>query len=165
MSLLVFLLTGLSTSSFFLNEYLAKKITKNEHSATQLNFALEQENLTALSFAWKKTSIHSEQWLKLAKTLAKTQGEAAYQLALYYQNNYQDRQEKATFWFKAAIRLNFHKASIALAQFYFQQENFAKASQVLAALPVDIVEGLNIKSQALKAEISINQGQIEQVSL
>jgi len=157
--LLIFLLTGLSTSSFFLSEYLTNIIAKNEHSKTQLNFALEQENLAALSFAWKKTPFHSGQWLKLAKTLAKTQGEAAYQLAVYYQ----DKPEQAVFWYESAIRLNYLKASTALAQHYFQQDNLIKAAEVLAILPIDRLEELNIESVVLNVNIAINFGRVTEV--
>ena len=159
MSLLVFLLTGLSTSSFFLSEYLTKTIAKNEHSTAQLDFAIEQENLTALSFAWKQTPFHSEHWLKLAKTLAKTQGAVAYQLALYYQK----KPEQAVFWYKSAIRLNSLEASTALAQHYFQQGKLIKAAEVLAKLSRDHFEELNVDSIVLKANIAINQGRVADV--
>lgn len=156
MSLLVFLLTGLSTSSFFLTEYLTKIINEDEFSITQLNFALEQENISALSLAWKKTQFHSEQWLMLATKLAKTQGEAAYQLAIYYQN----KPVKAVFWYKSAIRLNYLDASISLAQHYFQHDNLEKAAEVLAALPVSRPQKLDNKANILKVNIAINQGKI-----
>lgn len=159
MSLSVVLLTGLSTSSFFLSDYLTKTITKNEHSTTQLNFALEQENLAALSFAWKKALKHGEQWLKWAKILAKTQGESAYQIALYYQ----EQPEQAIFWFKSAIRLNYLKASTALAQLYFEQGKLNKATAVLAALPTDMLEELSVESIILNVNIAINQGNIADI--
>ena len=48
MSLSIFLLTGLSTSSFFLPDFLTHIIEKNEYTASQLTFALAQGNDTAL---------------------------------------------------------------------------------------------------------------------
>lgn len=158
-SLLVFLLTGLSTSSFFLSNYLTKIITKNEHDTRQLNFAIEQENLAALKFAWEKSSLHDEQWLKLAKIIAKTQGQAAYQLGDYYQ----DKPAKAIFWYKSAIRLNYLAASTALAQLYFQQGKLIKAAAVLDVLPVEIFERLSVEAIVLKVNIAINQGEIADV--
>ena len=103
MSLSIFLLTGISTSSFFLNKYLTQVIVKNEHSANQLSFAIKQKNLAALSFVWKESTLYSQQWLTLGKELAKTQGDAAYQLAQYYQNRKEP--QHAIFWYKNAIRL------------------------------------------------------------
>ncbi len=156
MSLLVFLLIGLSTSSFFLNEYLTKRIIENEHSITQLNFAIEQENLTALNFAWKKAPLYSEQWLTLAKMLAKREGEAAYQLALYYHF----KSKQAVFWYKSAIRLNYLKASTGLAQLYFQQGELIKAAEVLDSLPIELFEKLSDEAIIIKVKIAINLGEI-----
>lgn len=173
MSLLVLLLTGLSTSSFFLSHYLTKIITKNEHSTAQLNFALAQNNLAALSFAWKNTQPHSKRWFKLAKKLAKTQGEAAYQLALYYQSQSTLKfksepksellLEKEIFWYQNAIRLHYAKASIALAQLYFQQENLKKSAEVLAALPTSLLENINSEAIIINVNIAIAQGKIVEV--
>jgi len=159
MSLSIILLTGLSTSSFFLSDYLTKRIIKNKHNTAQLSFAIEQENIVALRFAWEKTLKHSEQWLKLAKALAKTQGDAAYQLAVHYKN----KPKQAIFWFKSAIRLNSQNASIALSQLYFHQGDLAEASKVLAALPTDIVEALHMKSLVLKVRIATAQGNVADV--
>ena len=160
MSLLVFLLTGLSTSSFFLSEYLTNTIAKNEHSEAQLSFALAQENLTALNFALKQTPFHSEQWLKLAKKLAKTQGYAAYQLAVFYQYI----PKKAVFWYKSASRLGYHQASIALAQHYFQQGKLIQAAEILATLPIDTLEEVKVAAIVLNVNIAINQGRIADVN-
>jgi len=159
MSLLVFLLVGLSASSFFLSDYLTKRITKNEHSTSQLNFAITHENLAALSFAWRETQPHSERWLNLATKLAKTEGEVAYQLALYYQ----EKPKQAIFWYKTSIRLNYLKASTALAQLYFQQGKLIKAAQVLAPLPGESLEELNVESIVLKVKIAISQGKVDDV--
>lgn len=159
MSLLVFLLTGLSTSSFLLGEYLTKIINNKQHSVAQLNFALAQENIAALSFAWKNSIVHSEQWLILAKQLAKTQGEAAYQLANYYQNH----PTQAVFWYKSAIRLSYFDASISLAQHYFQQEKLDKAIEILAALPMSLSQKLASEVIILKTNIAINQGKLTEI--
>ena len=159
MGLSMFLLTGLSTSSFFLGNYLTRTINNKSHSVAQLNFALKQKNVAALRFAWRKSQLHSEQWLALTKTLAKTQGDAAFQLAIYYQK----KPTQAVFWYKHAIRLNYLEASIALAKVYFQQENIAEASEVLAALPIKLPERLTIPLNLLKVNIAINQGKVNEV--
>lgn len=134
MSLCLFLITGLSTSSFFLPEYLTKLIIKNEHNEFQLNFAIAQKNIAALNFALKHTKFHSELWLTLAKALAKTQGDVAYQLALYYQKT----PTKNVFWLKHASTLGYHQATLALAQHYFELNEIIKASEIVATIPTII---------------------------
>jgi len=46
MSLSIFLLTGISTSSFFLNKYLTQVILKKEHSVSQLSFAINHNKIS-----------------------------------------------------------------------------------------------------------------------
>jgi len=162
-SLLIFLLIGLSTSSFFLNDYLTKTINKNKHNLAQLNFALEHNNLAALRFAWENSQFHSKQWLNLAKKLAKTQGKVAYQLANYYQDKLEPEPEQVIFWYKSAIRLKYFPASITLAQHYFEQEQLDKAAKILAALPAELSEKLSIEANILKVNIAINQGKLAEV--
>jgi len=162
-SLLVFLLTGLSTSSFFLNEHLTSVISKKEHSNIQLAFAIDQKNVTALRFAWEKVQPQSKKWLKLTKELAKTQGDAAYQLALYYQAEFKIKPKQAIFWYKSAIRLNYLEASTGLALLYFQQGNLIKAAEVLDALPVELFEKLSDEAIILKVNIAINQGEMSDI--
>lgn len=159
MSLSIFLLTGLSTSSFFLEHHLTKLISKNKHNVTQLNFALQRQNVAALRFAWERALFHSEQWYAQSVALAKTQGDVAYQLAIYYQ----EKPTQAIFWYKNAIRLNYLSASIGLAQLYFQQKKLTEATEILAALPVELSERLNIKANILKINIAINQGNASDV--
>mgnify|MGYP002700306884 CR=1 FL=1 len=159
MSLSVFLLTGLPTSSFFLSKYLTQLINENEHNDTQLAFAIEKENLTALNFAWKNSKLHDVQWLKFAKTLAKSQGEAAFQLAIYYQSN----PTNAIFWYKSAIRLHYPEASTALALLYFQQGNLVTASEILDALSIESLDKLSDEAIILKVNIAINQGRVADV--
>lgn len=163
MSLFIFLLTGLSTSSFFLSDYLTKIMAKNEYSEAQLNFAIEHENLTALNQALKHTELHSTQWLTLARILAKTQGEAAFQLAIYYKK----KPKKNIFWFKQASRLGFHQATLALAQHFFDQNDFVSAENALLAFPTNNlsittkVHGkLQTKLLILKLNLAISQGQV-----
>jgi TPR repeat protein len=155
-SLLVFPFIGLSTSSFFLSEYLAQKISANEYNKAQLSFALKQENTEALTLAWNKTPHHSFQWQKIAKILAKSQGNPAYQLAVFHHDNL----DKAIFWYKTSIRHEYFKASIALAQLYFQQDKLIEAKDVLEALPKKLSQTLAVDSIVLKTNIALNQGRV-----
>lgn len=156
MGLLLFLLTGLSTSSFFLGQYLTKTIKKNEHSNAQLNYALEHNNVAALQFSFKNTEFHSKQWLLLAKRLAKTQGEVSYQLGLYYHGH----ASKLIFWWENAIKLNYYEAAIALAQYYFEHDELNKAEKILSELPIHVQPKIRLQAELLNVRIAINQGKL-----
>ncbi len=164
MGLLIMLLFGLSTSSFFLNDYLTKVITKNEHTASQLSFAIEVDNFAALNFAWKNSLLHSEQWLNYGKEVAKTQGEAAYQLAVYYQTKTEPKPKKAIFWYENAIRLQYPKAAVALAQYYFQHDKLTTATQIITAISIEALADLTVSAIALKINIAINLGEVATVN-
>jgi len=160
MGLLIMLLSGLSTSSFFLNDYLTKIIIKNEHTESQLNFAIAHNNFSALNFMWKNAILHSEQWLYYGKEVAKTQGEAAYQLAVYYQTKPDPEPKKMIFWYENAIRLQYSKASIALAQYYFQRDKLAMATQIITLVPIEELTNLKVSAIVLKINIAINLGNV-----
>ena len=164
MGLSIMLLSSLSTSSFFLNDYLTKVIIKNEHTASQLSFAIENDNFAAFNFAWKNSLLHSVQWLDYGKEVAKTQGEAAYQLAVYYQNKTEPEPKKVIFWYKNAIRLKYTHASIALGQYYFQHDKLTETAQIIAALPIENLAGLKVSAIALKINIAINLGDVATVN-
>lgn len=161
--LFIFLLTGLSTSSFFLSEYLTYNISKNVPSASQLTFAIKQHNLTALNYALKQSTFHSPQWLSLAKTLAKTQGKSAYQLADYYQNE----PEKYLFWLNNASRLGYHQGTIALARHYYDKNDFTNAKEIIALLPsskTNTFEELNNNALILRVLIAVVDGEMDIVN-
>jgi len=175
MSLSMFLLTGLSTSSFFLADFLTSVIDKKEHSARQLNFAIGQEHEAALLYAWQQSKQGSQRWQKLAKKLAKNNGEVAYLLADFYLNEeYADKKfssqpEQAILWYQQAIRLNYAKASIALADLYFHQGNVLTAQNLLAKLqvmefPQFYRDGVTIQVIILMTKIAISSGDIELVN-
>ena len=142
MSLSIFLLTGLSTSSFFLPDFLSRVIENDEHTTRQFNFALAQENEVALLYALQQAKPESEYWQDVAKILAKNNGKVAYLLADFYVNkkhsveSFSHQSEQATLWYQQAIRLNYPKASIALAELYFQQGDDLAAQNLLSTLQV-----------------------------
>lgn len=170
MSLSIFLLTGLSTSSFFLADFLTQIIKENKHNANQLNFALAEENEAALGYAWKQSKHGSQYWQELTKKLARSNGEVAYSLANFYlhkdpldkENIYQS--EQAILWYQQAIRLNYSRASIALATLYFHQGNTLAAQSLLAKLPVmALYHDDNVAAIILTTKIAISVGDIELV--
>jgi len=175
MSLLIALLTGLSTSSFFLANYLTRIIEKNEHTTTQLNFAIAQENEAALFYVWQQSKHGSENWQNLAKKLAKNNGEFAYLLANFYFNkesldtNSSSQLEQAILWYQQAIRLNYSRAPIALAELNFHQGNISEALNLLAELnvmdlPQTQVDDITLSAVILTIKIAISIGNIELVN-
>jgi len=177
MSLSILLLTGLSTSSFFLANYLTRIIEKNEHTTAQLSFAIAQQNETALLYVWQQSKQGSENWQNLAKKLAKNNGEIAFLLANFYFNkeslgkNSSSQSEQAILWYQQAIRLNYSRASIALAELYFHQGNVSDAQNLIATLKV--MDFSQTQTQAdddtlsaiiLTIKIAISIGNIELVN-
>jgi len=172
MSLSIFLLTGLSTSSFFLANYLTRIIEKNEYTTAQLNFAIAQENETALLYAWQQSKQGSENWQNLAKKLAKNNGEVAFLLANFYLNKESlgikssSQSEQAILWYQQAIRLNYSRALIALAKLYFHQGNISDAQNLVATLNVmefSHTQGESVTFSAiiLTIKIAISTGKIK----
>ena len=159
MSLMVFLLMELPSSSFFLSAYLNNIVAKEEHSEIQLNFAIEQNITKVIASARTKSTLHSKLWLELTKILAKTQGDASYQLANYYQAT----PEKAIFWYKNSIRFNYQKASIKLAQLYYQQELFSKSIETIDALIKSDDYQLDVEAVILKIKLAINLGKVSDI--
>lgn len=176
MSLSVFLLTGISASSFSLVSFLTATIETNKHTAAQLNFAIAHDNSAALYYAWQQSKQGSQNWQMLAKKLANTDGEVAYLLANFYltspnivkahpnkENSPQLNQ--AMLWFQQAIRLNYPQASLALAKWYFQQGNVLVAQKLLTNLQkIDhllLDDDVTLAVIILRIKVAISVGDIE----
>ena len=174
MSLSIILLTGLSTSSFFLPDFLTHIIEENEHTASQLSFALSRDNEAALLISLQQSKYGSDHWQKLAKKLAKTNGKISYELADFLMNNkHQDdtvslQSDQAILWYQQAIRLNYGKASIALAELFFRQDKPYEAQKLLAKFEVMTLSpyqrnGDSLAAIILLTKIAISIGNVELV--
>jgi tetratricopeptide (TPR) repeat protein len=159
--ILACLLLSVSSSSFLLNQYLTNQITAGLFTETELEFALAHNNEAAMLHAWHKSIKHSQTWLVLAKQIAKTQGKAAYQLALFYQEQYSTFQ--AITWYKQAIRLKFTPAYVSLAKYYFEQEHLAEADEVINRLSLTETDTSYISVQILKIHMAITRGETSRV--
>jgi len=163
--LLACLLMLVPSSSFCLSQYLTKQITTDEYTKIQLNFALQQNNYAALQHAWQQSTKHSDSWLLLAKKLAKRQGQAAYQLAGFYLEKKSISQ--AIVWYQQAIRLEFPPAFVALAQYYFDLNNFTGADDILAQLAKVAAkfedQSNTLAAQILRINLAVNRGDINVV--
>ena len=174
-SLSIILLTGLSTSSFFLPDFLTHIIEENEHTASQLSFALSRDNEAALLISLQESKYGSDHWQKLAKNLAKTNGKVSYELADFFMNNMQQegtislQSDQAILWYQQAIRLNYDKASIALAKLLFLQDEFIAAQKLLAKFNVMTLSPSQRNDDSLAAiilliKIAISVGNVELVN-
>jgi hypothetical protein len=175
MSVSVFLLTGLSTSSFFLTDFLTRVIEKNEHTDRQLNFAIFKENESAILYAIQKSKQGSLTWQKLAKKIANKNGEFAYLLGEFYltkdeehKNSYQNI-ELAKLWYQQAIRLNYFKASIALAKLNFKEGNLFIAQGLLDKFqimdsPHFLQKEVFLSAIVLSSKIAISMGNVDLVN-
>ncbi|MBU2872285.1 hypothetical protein [Colwellia sp. E2M01] len=173
----------LSSSSFFLSEYLTKKINTNSYSAAQFSYALKIHNIAALTIAVNETIIGDSTWLLFNKLLAKTNSDASLKLAHWYQHlantkfkqqvlgseQYSEQGEvdlsRAKLWFEQAIRLNSQQAVIALSQLYFQQGDISKAQSTLGLLNERVIDD-NIRESALllRFNMAIYSGDIATVN-
>ena len=168
MSLMIFI----SSSSFFLPDYLTKKLSDNNFSSAQFYFALKSKNITALTIAEKNAVLGSAHWLTLNRALAKTQPESALKLAYWYQQSAKKvaNNEKrilitsAIMWFEQAIRLDSQTAIIALAELYYRHDNSIKAQATLDKLP-EILANNNLAESALllRFNMAIDLGDISLV--
>jgi len=172
------LLILLSRSSFFLLHYLDSRLTEGVYSQNQLQFAIDANNIIALTLAVKNEQISSENDLAIIKRLAKTEGEYAYIVAEYYlnlallsnKNTPQEQQieiyhDQAILWFKQAIRLQYMPATLALARLYYTSEDLSLAEQVLFASKLPISKRYINNANNNKSQKEIGLVSSEQVSL
>ena len=138
MSLLIFL----STSSFFLPTYLTSRLSNDEYSQAEFNYALKKHYPQALFIAIQQVEKNSNEWHELAIELAKSKGEYAFKLAESYHQQIIDHSDQITiaelslviFWYQQAIRLEYKPASLALSQLYFEYDQLALAGKLLNKL-------------------------------
>jgi len=168
MSLMVFI----PSSSFFLTVYLTEKLNDNDFSDAQFEFALINQNISALTIAEKNTVKGSSDWIRLNKTLAKTQDESALKLAHWYQNLLNTEQTngtetlvtQTTLWYEQAIRLGSQTAVVELAELYYQQGLLTKAHATLDELPEVLTNNSLAESSALlRLNMAIDLGDIRLV--
>ena len=122
----------LSSSSFFLSDYLTKQLGKNNYRSGQLSYGLKHDHIAALTIKEKSAGFDSRNWLALNQKLGKSQANTALKLGHWYQKKFQQESNTAlintaVMWFEQAIRLGSQQAAIALAQLYFKDDKLLKA--------------------------------------
>ncbi|WP_019027817.1 hypothetical protein [Colwellia piezophila] len=170
--LLSSLMIFLSSSSFFISEYLTKQLSDQSYREGQFTYALKYHHVTALTIALSAVEKGSNDWLVLSRELGSSDKDAAFTLgqwywqqALHQQNSPQQVREALTnsaiMWFGQAIRLTSQQAVIALAQLYFNQGELRQAQLSLAQLSYPILDNRLAESALiLRVKIAIYQGEL-----
>ena len=156
----------LSSSSFFLSDYLAEQLSKNNYRSEQLTYGLKNDHVTALTIKEKAADFGSKKWLALNQKIGKSQASAALKLGYWYQNK--SKQESNTalintaiMWFEQAIRLDSQQAVIALSQLYYKDDMLLKAQAIIRQLPETFKNNNLAETQlVLRIKIALSEGNV-----
>ncbi|WP_440874047.1 tetratricopeptide repeat protein [Thalassotalea sp. PLHSN55] len=143
---------SLSSSSFFLSRALTIKLDNNQATSAELDLATELKLPSAYQYHVNQLSYGSELWQKYSQLLANTQGEQAYLLANYFSE--QQHLERAQFWYRHAINLNYQPAYFALAKLHFTEKRFEQAKQLLDKI------NHNKETDSLRIQTALHLGQL-----
>ena len=102
-----------------------------------------------------------KKWQNIAKLLAKSDDEIAFELANYFINKSDgSRAENRNIelWLMQAVRLGHHKAKIILARIYFDNNKLLAAEKIL--LPIQS----QVQALTLLIEISLLKGELKEVA-
>ncbi len=158
----------LSSSSFFLANYLTDKINQAEITFAQLTIATELKLPLAYQQQLTLQTIGSEGWQKYSRLLANKSDEQAYLLARFYQDRNDGSTNKsemegsdlkqAIFWYQKASRGHHSKARFALANIYIAQNKVTEAERLLAECNNMANCEQYFDSLKLRIEIALAQG-------
>lgn len=121
----------LSSGSFFLPDYLAKKLNNKNYSEGELELGLSLKINIAYKEKLNRVEKGSFIWLKYVQELAKSDGETSVALAEYYLESKASHQSE--YWYLHAIKLGYQLAKLPLAKLYFDQEQLALSKEVLVS--------------------------------
>jgi len=149
--------------SSFLWTYSLIKSVENGHAKQS---QLVDINRLGLKFIlYKRLNAFNQQdskWLNIAKALAKTDGEIAYNIAKYYQEiqiESDKNHREIKLWLLQAIRLNHTQAIILLAKIYLENNKYQSAKEILLPLAADPF------ALKLLIEISLHTDENEKLAL
>ena len=151
----------LSSSSFFLVDYLNEKLNNGQYNDEELAYALELKLDAAyrVKLLLLEANIASniepnrQLWLGYANKLAKRDGHVSLKLAEYYLN--QGQISKGISWYQQAVNLKEQRAVLPLAKLYFENDQLEPARKTLFQTQVKSTENL-----LLAVEVAIAQGDI-----
>lgn len=147
----------LSSSSFFLTDYLTNKLQSAQYSKHDLAYGLAVKLDAAYKIRLNQLEIAgehgSELWLKFAIKLAIVDGETNVELAEYYLDKNEISQSIR--WYKQAIELSNMNAVLPLAKLYFDNNEIELARKTLAASSYKSVENI-----VFSVKVAIAQGDL-----
>lgn len=134
-----------SSSSFFLPDYLIDKLLTDDYSQGEFDFALKNDYTAALLLEEKKQKVGSVAWFKIIKKLGNYHSESALKVGKWYQKQItsapqytQGIQESNNFqailWLEHAIYLGEQEAILLLAQLYYHQQEYHLAQSTINQL-------------------------------
>ena len=168
--LLLGLLILLSSSSFSISEYLTQKLTEQAVTTPQLNYAVTLSIPAAYQLKRQQYQQGSVFWLQNSIKLAKYRATVALELADFYLKKSDINSSntkaiinkviinKAIFWYKHAILLGNDSAKVKLAQYYYDLDDFYRATEI-----IDLISKQNSESALLSSKIAIATGNIDKV--
>ncbi|WP_371189326.1 hypothetical protein [Thalassotalea maritima] len=121
----------LSASSFSLYDLLSKKIAAKGYSSAQLELAIKHDVTEALRVDIENHKTGSRTWLALAKKLARTDADFAWQLHHYYQAH---NVRNSAYFKNRALAMGFKPAVIDQAQQLATRGSYVAALKLLQPL-------------------------------
>lgn len=162
----------LSSSSFFLPDYLTEKLQEGEYSQNQFKYALEKEYSDALLIEAQSHTTGSKHWLSIHKKLAQYQQQAAFKLGRWYKheaihsdtNLTSENSYQAVMWLEQSIALGNKQAALALAQLYYYFKAFDLAEKTINSLSHLSKERSSAEAiLVIKLKLAIYYGEIKKI--
>jgi len=150
------LLIIISISSFFWGRSLIIAVENGHASYAQLSHISQLGLRPMLYQRLDRLTNNEQQWVNIAKVLAKEDGKIAFKLAKYYLEKKEDK--TVVLWLSQAIKLKHHQARLFLAEIYLKEGKLLQAKTTLK--PIEN----NILALKLLLEISITEGEINLIT-
>ena len=123
------------SDSFFFSQYISNRIAINDVKESEVLYAIRQDIKKAIEYRFSTTETHSNEWFYLAKKLAETDRNIAYDLATIY--HIEEDMSQARFWYHKAALLKHKKALTELIDLYLAADELLLAKDLLLSLQDD----------------------------
>lgn len=125
-------LVTIPSGSFLLSQYITDKIISNDISDAEVTYGVKLGLKEAINYRFSKIDEQSKEWFHLAKTLAKTNKNIAFKLAVIY--HIEGDIPQTIHWYKQAVYLKHSKAEQELIDLYISEREFEQAKKLLLPL-------------------------------
>jgi len=130
--LLMSLTLVLTSSSFFLPLYISQNIDNDKLSTDELTIGESRGVIPAIKQLYSLQEKGSREWLRLAKKLARNDGEIANELAMFY--GQQGNNKDTLYWLVKAKELGNKNARYALIEHLITEHNYNQAITLLSPI-------------------------------